>query len=315
MISENPRSLFISPPQLGFLYALTDVMNSPPVIEFHKTKINFPSIFFSTMIQSGVEKFTIVGGQDYFDNIEPSIRSEFIANRIINSPNDYVEFIKIFNKIKSIFEKNLEIENISQDNKFEIFATEAFLTDLFYGMKKNLCIVSVTLDSYPNMNKLKSIISPELYYPLNNLLSSFENQNLNSPIPTKSILHQNIRDYENIITSDIFQEYVDSHKKLEQFEYSKPEAVKQIAIKANSLKNKFSNLISLKHLTITTIDNTPRVAELLGGKICGEIADYSIKIFGPILNNYLTGNRRMIIYQFSPVSKEIFDNRIMKHLG
>lgn len=313
MIEEKRRRVFLGPHHVAQIEVIDEILNAPPLIEnSNLQKLEFSSIFFSTMIQCGIEEFVIV--TDQYPKVKKNLNSVFLSDRIVFDKNLYRKYFQMYEKILPLFSEYEENENFKKNDKSNVYATKMQLTDLLFQMKTNLGSVSVGMSPRPDLEGLKGILKPELYYPVRNLISSIENDNLKLPIPTQSILQSNIEKYEEIINSDIFTHYSTSHQNFQNQTLIKSKALTQIAKDAKKLQIRFSRYIDLKEFAISSFNKIPIGAEFFGGKIGGTIAESLLKLVEPIYKNHLLNNRRQVIYEFSPITNDIFNERIFKRL-
>jgi hypothetical protein len=309
MSEGGRRRIFLGPAQMGHLQGIDDVLNNPKIMEYLELpKIDLSGIFFSTMIQCGVEEFVLVSNS--YREVLGDLNSDFLSNRVVFDKNLFETYLGIHCKVLYQFAEYEEDESLDEKDKSELFKTETFLADLLFQMKTNLGSASIFKGGPPDLKRLKTILSPEMYYPLQNLFSSYETDNLRLPLPTQSILHQNIKNYEKIIDSDIFSKYSLAHQNLQNNKLPKSTALKQICYNANKLQIRFQRYLSLKELAISSFNKIPIGAELFGGKIGGLAAEGLLKLFEPLYKNGLSNNQRHIRYEFSEISKDIIKERI-----
>jgi hypothetical protein len=309
MSELDRRRIFLGPHHLEQIRIFHKFVNLPIFQnKDNPSTVDFRGIFFSTMIQCGVEEFVLTSINKEQDT--PKFNSDFLSSRIIFDSKLDHQWAITYTQFRSLFGEYHEDENLDEKNKNELHAAEMFLTDLLLGMKTNLGTVNIPF--YPNLNleRLQTFLAPELYYPIKNLKSLIENDNLNLPLPTESILHQNIRKYEEIINSGFFSKYVQSHQDFENNTIPKSRALTQIRKTAINLQNQFSNHVSLKKMGINSLRIVPIGAEIFGGKICGNVAEGLLKIFEPICKDNLLNDRRLVTYQFSPITEDILKNRL-----
>jgi hypothetical protein len=315
---EYRRRIFISPYQLRALDMLSDVVNIPPIIEsLNIQKMDFQKIFFSTMFQCGVEELALICPYENQKNFK--IESEFLSNRISFDSDLYHKYGLLLHKVRPLFEEYFENEDLQKADQENIFKTEVILTDLLFEMQTNLSSVSILPWSKPDLEKLRVTLEPEKYYPIRNLLSMIENDNLNLPLPTQSILSKDVKKFEKIIESNIFLKYAETHQELENKKIEKSSALSQITEKGKMLQTRFERHINLKEFGITTLNLAPSCVELIFGKIPGVIAENAIKLLDPIISRYVSDNQRLVTYEFSPISKEIlterlFNKSVIEHL-
>lgn len=311
------RRIFISPYQLKALDWLSDVVNIQPIIEsLHVPIMDFQKIFYSTMFQCGVEELKLICPAENQKNFETE--SDFLRDRIRFDSGLNHKYELLLRKVRPIFEEYFEDENLRMSEQENIFKTEVILTDLLFEMQTNLSSVSILPWLKPDLESLRKTLEPEKYYPIKNLFSMIENDNLNLPLPSQSILSTEVKKFEMIIESDIFQSYTISHKNLENKKIEKSKALFQIKEKGKMLQTRFERNINIKEFGVNTLNLAPPFIEVLLGKIPGVAAESILKLFDPILSRSVTDNQRLVTYEFSQRSKEIlndrlFDQRVIEH--
>lgn len=309
MEEKNRRRIFISPYQLGPLEMLSDLVNLPPVIEeFNIPKMDFQGIFFSTMFQCGVEEIALICPDNRHKNY--NIGSDFLRNRIAFDSQVSKKYELLLLKVKPLFKEYYEDEKLQQNDKGNIFKAEVLLTDLLFEMQTNLSSVFISPYSKPDLKRLQVTLQPELYYPLKNLILLIESDNLNLPLPTESVLRNDVKKYEKIIESDIFSKYAATHQKLKNKQIEKSKALSQIIKNGELLQTRFNRYINLKELGITTLNMTPKCIDLFFGKIAGAATENALKLFDPIVSRFLSDNQRLVTYHFSPIAQEILNDRL-----
>jgi hypothetical protein len=316
MAVKNRRRVFISPSQYGALGVYGKVINFPPILKaLNQSQLNFSGIFFSTMIQSGIEEFEILPSYGYHDELKQFIfNSEFLSDRVVENSKDEESYAKILEKFDILFDEHTIKKELNDDEKANILFTKSYITDLLFAMKKDLNLVSLALTPRSDLTKLDPIIDPELLFPLKNFLSLIECENLRLPLPATSIQHVDVKIFEDIITSDVFSDYVSSHRNLENKKNVKTKAFFQIAKNAKLVKKTFTNYVDLKDLSVNTMEITPKIVDVFGGKIWSLVADSTMRLIKSTFVKYGSMDKRLIIYDYSPYSKEILHNRVFQYI-
>jgi hypothetical protein len=313
MTDKHRRRIFLGPHHLSAIETLDEVLNLPVLTKECKLpKMDFVGIFFSTMIQCGVEEFVLISPNVLSKRY--CLNSDFLSNRITFDSDLTNKYYRIYDKILPLFKEYCENENLEKENKSQLNTTQMFLTDLLFGMKTNLSSTTTFVSPYPDLTKLKSMLAPELYYPIRNLIMSIEEDDLKLPLPSKSILHDNIQKYEEIIDSNIFSNYAISHQNLQNNSISKSKTITQICKDAKILRTQFACYIDLKRLAINSLNVIPSGVELFGGKIYGTVAEGLFKLFEPTFKDYISNNRRLVTYQFAPIAHDVVSERIFEHI-
>jgi hypothetical protein len=101
------------------------------------------------------------------------------------------------------------------------------------------------------------------------------------------------------------------HQELANARASKKKTISNIAKLGGKLSIKYEKLLYLKHLTISLLPVTPKIIDVVFGKLPGTLAEHSFKL----LNDWLKEERRIVLYHFHPTFEEIVIKRLRAALG
>lgn len=292
----NKRKVIIGPFQLGALAALDAVVNLPSILK-HVPKMDAENLFYACMIQSGVEEFEV-----------PSLKglsvkeSSFLSERISLIPEE--TYLKCSESTKRIFKDYLP-EGYKIDDRYSaIWSLEFFLTDLFLAFERKISIVRIL--PIPDLTKAEGLIPPELFYPVQNLLNAFDSETTTLPLPKSSISAKNVKEFQDIITSDLFSQYALAHQELDNNKLTKRKVISDITKAGHGLFQKYKRLLYLKNLAISSLPVTAKTIDLIFGKLAGILAEYA----AGQLNNWLKNEKRIVLYHFYPTFQEIVLRRL-----
>lgn len=293
----NKRKATIGPYQLGALDALNTIVNWPLILE-RVPKMDAEALFYSCMIQSGVEEFEIFAGQARLvgESNFLSKRTSLISDEVYHKGTEMVT---------KTFESYLP-DGYRTDEKYSsIWTLQSLLTDLFVSLERKTSMVCIL--PMPDLAETEGLIPPELFYPLENLLHSFDSENATLPLPRSSISSENVRDFQDIITSDLFSQYCSTHKQLDDNRFTREKAILDTAKAGRALFQKHKKLLYLKNLTISLLPVTARIIDVIFGKLPGILAEYSTNL----VSTWLEDERRITLYHFHPMFERIILKRLI----
>lgn len=291
------RKVFIGLGQVGALDALSTIMNLPLILE-ELPPIDVEGLFYSSMIQAGAEQFVVL------DVASLSTKySEFLSKRI--SFRSLKSYEKVYKVVHAVFQSYLP-KGYERDPEFSnIWTMESFLCDLLLSLEEKLDMAYI--NAIPDPAKVEGILSPELFYPIQNLINAFDPESVKLPLPRSSILSTNVRIFQEIITGDLFSQYSLMHQELANARASKKKAIFNIVEFGDRLSRKYERLLYLKQLTISLLPVTAKLIDVVFGKLPGTLAEYS----GKLLSNWLKDERRIVLYDFHPTFDEIVTKRLL----
>jgi hypothetical protein len=247
-------------------------------------------LFYATAFQAGIDHFVL----SHRLKTEPQWPiSEFLQKR---TSIDNVDISgKNWAKIRKAFSNYLP-ENWWQDSKYsEVWAWNAFISDLLYAMETNVCVLSVT--GVPDTVTLEDLVPPELFSPLKNLAAALESISAPTTVPTLYLYRENMERYQHIISGDLFANYVESETKLDVNTSQVPAILDDVLARGRELVRENPRLLSLRRSIVDLLSITPKVVDTLFGKLPGTIADIATKLGG----QFIEERRRIVVYDFQSI--------------
>jgi len=279
---------------------LEHIVNSPSRIEY-RDPINVNSIIYGSMIQCGIDRFDISEAFDPDKEVREEQTSSFIKTRISYIPAGRKHSFEVRDLVSAVFENSLTGINLMDEPQYsDIMGLGEFIIDLMFAMEHKTSLM--TLLPFPNMENIREMIPAELFFPIKNLMSSFEPSFPNLPFPKLSIQSRNLRRFEQILRSDLFSIYSSQHSNLEINSVNKKLAFKGIVNSGKNVLQRNLDALQLKNLTISVLPVTTKLIDIVFGKLPGILADYSASL----LSDYIKNDRRIVVYQMNSV----FDNLI-----
>ncbi len=137
-----------------------------PNFKVYTPDIQFNTFLYSSLIQTGANIIEIV--DDYSNLLS---HSKTIKERLVKAKND--DYIQISEKIGKIFSKYSDaLHHKNKDLFRQLHITRVFIIDLLYSARNGSDFIFT--DKLPNITPFKLIIQPDLYYPLENVLSAIK---------------------------------------------------------------------------------------------------------------------------------------------
>jgi len=281
------RSVIISPYQYGYFSGVEHVFN-----EFVPT-VNLKRIFFSTMIQGGIQEFLLQDDQN---------KVNFLSNHIKQfSSEHYEEVGRVLNDLFRYFLP----EGYENDKKYkEVVLYKQYLYELISSMKMNKSFV--LMSESPKLEYIKNLIPPDLFIPIENLVCRFESDTPQLPLPSQSIPHKDISIFYDLINSELFSEYAQNHNELENTNSS----ITKLVESGSNFYKKYIEYLELKKLSISLLEISPNLIDTFFGKIPGHIADFFARLFTDQLNL----QKRVIVYHFHPTIKYLINEELLKKI-
>ncbi len=293
----------ISPYHIGTLDAFTDaftiVIEKASEIVDGGEKYNFRRVFFSSMFQSGVDGFRFYG-----DNYERFVDSDFIRKRIVKESYNKISLID--DELKALITNKYLKSTPTKLENTSLGQLRHFLSDLILALHTKRSMVTTL--GIPNTFELEKYLKPEFILFLNNLFNCISTINIESPVPILSFEKKEIEIFEEIIRSDLFEEYVSSQKELENRDNKLSDVILYIKDKSINLIKKFRQNVYLKDHMIKVVDIGDNAVNTFGNKITSFLS----KNLSNELKSMLNNDKRIIIYNFNHIFTEIFMQRLSK---
>jgi len=258
----------------------------------------FENIFYSSMIQNGVKEFEILQYSDIHSDLIK--KPKFISDRISLTSNKNV--YKTNKIIDETFRNNILLGNKKFNNLdilLNVLNIRTFLENLFLALERNTSIVYIP--KMPNLILAKDLIAPKFFYNLQLLYNSFDLEEAKLPLPKTSVNLENVNIFQDIIQSDLFDDYVSTHIELENNKLVKRKAIQHLIKRGNILYQKYIKSLSLKNIKIALLTITPEIINTIFGKLPGRLAEYSANL----LDKRLKEDKRIVLYHFNPIFQDI----------
>jgi hypothetical protein len=255
------------------------------------------SLIYPAMIQTGVQRFRIVG-----DKPKEVRDSEFLRRRC--EEHSYEEdYNQLFDSIKAVMASHTLQSAKSDSEGPELFMLTWFLTELVFSLRTKSAMISIS--RIPEASRYAGKLTPEMLAAVGNLMQKVNSVNLNLPIPQSEVLSDDVTMLHELISSDLFALYASSHQMLESSEEKEQSAVENILSKAKALRDRFNRALDVERLSLSLIPVTVSLIDNVCGKFPGSLAD----VFGNALTEALKSRRRITIYNYGDVHLKL----LLKH--
>ena len=297
-IKTPQRSALIGPFQEARLSGVDQAVNIPEFLK-ELPRVNVPDLWFSTIIQSGVETLELIGEYDRGVELSP-LASKRLSFR---TPE---EFAPIFLLIEQTFRHYFPDLNIRKDPV--LFHLKVFLVELLLAarLKRNM----VNLFELPESKAFESRLPPELLLPIKRLFSALETNTPCVPSIGRTLTPQDIQLFEEILSSQLFRQYGDSHGSLEDNNILLASAVESIRRRSRKLTDKYPRLLKLKRVIVSVLPLTSQIMETIFGRLPGKLAEFSTSL----LSEWLQQERRFVVYQFHDLLETTMRSRMHQYL-
>lgn len=243
------------------------------------------SLIYSAMIQAGVQRFRIVGG------MTKQVReSKFLRCRC--EEYSFEDYKQLMDSVQETLNQHA-VRHLKKDSEHtDLFTLTWFLTELIFSLQTKSAMVSVL--PMPNIAEYAGKLTPDMFAAVRGLFQKIDPLPLDLPIPQLSVLSGDVKVFHDVISSDLFASYAESHQMLESSREEKQSTIRLILNKAKILHNSFSNVLDLKRISLSLIPLTTSLIDSVCGKFPGSLAD----VFGNALTEALNNKRRITIYNY-----------------
>jgi hypothetical protein len=180
---------------------------------------------------------------------------------------------------------------------------EAFLIDLLYALARRTSFIQVI----PRDSDLVPLHLPsQLDLPLHRLVQSFESVQPEVAATAVAITASNAARFQEIMSSQVFEEYVAGHRQLENTSEKPREVEKAIREAARRLQRRNARLLKLQKVPVSILPATTRLIDAVFGALPGKLAELASNLLGA----WLSQNQRIVVYEFSEPERQIIHSRV-----
>jgi len=305
----SQRKLYLGPSLIGQMGVIEEFSNEDLFINsLNIPRINTISITFNHLVQCGVDKFLTGPIRDYEGDaftIHDKKLNKFLKEKAIIIPEEKIN--EAYKSIEDIFSYYLP-EDYFKDEKFQaIWGIKSLLQEILIASNTGTSIFIRVDKITEDLLKAKEILPLELYTPISFLVNSMTQDTVDLPHTNYSLNKEDIKRFEKVFEEQPFIDYKMAHMMLDSTKEIKSNALSKIQKNSINLYQRHSGLINIKRGILTTLSVTPKIIDATFGKIPGTIADLATKI----ITSMIDAERRIVIYDYSPIYNEIYYERIL----
>jgi hypothetical protein len=285
----------ISPYTLGTLEAYTVVIRDisevlkDPIIDMRK-------LFYAVMIQSGLKRFRT-----------PSNMKEFISAVLAEraAPMSFEKLDSKINGLHSCVIKNA-LPGLKKEQMRTVSDLAWFLTELYIAAEFRRPVA--TCVRFPKMMEIESVFREDLCIVVGGLLSAVETVNLSVPVARLKIPVKDFSLFSSVMSSNVFEPYVDSHAELETLSNPSARIAEQVSLAARREVDTFPSNFELRKTAVGAIQSIPSIIEVTAGKVFGALAK---PLFSTIADA-ISREQRLILYSFEPTWRQVWGGKLDK---
>jgi len=239
-----------------------------PVLKY-LDPVDYHTALFSTLYQSGVKYFEI-----NIDRLPPVItENEFWKSKIIPWNDTAAE--KAYRRALIVLEGRFNHEIDKTYNVPQFRDILDYLFKLFYSMETGTPFINPEYIKAEDFTRLETRMDKGLLHCLKNLNKLIVNEQVQTIVPSYSVLKKDVKRFEDIFHSKPYDHY---SKLLQQapLEQKFQSLKKDINVSAIKLVNKYGNNLSVKETAFSFIKFTKKTIDLFVSKIPSTVGDFVI---------------------------------------
>src|SRR6266536_719231 len=223
------RKGLIGPFQLGVLSALSEALVIAERVT-GQTGVDLEEIFYASSFQAGIDEFLVADVEG-----TPGPRSTFLLDHTRRLPKEKTR--QSHDLIRSALSRHLPSGWERNDQYSAVWGMQAFLADLFDAMGTGAAVLSPW--GIPDIAETHELLPSEFAVLLSNLLGGIQVLTSTSPIPQRFVPRDDLERFNQILTSDLFGEYVSKQGQLDDANYTVSTALQDIAIAGRKVFSRY----------------------------------------------------------------------------
>jgi len=140
------------------------------------------------------------------------------------------------------------------------------------------------------------------------LLGEVETVSVSGPVAKFNVPAKDFSLFRSVLSSDIFQPYIESHTELETLSTPTAGLVKHIGSSARRVVDAFPVNLELRTTAVNALRAIPSIIEVGGGKVVGTFLS---PIFSTIAEA-VGKERRLLLYSFEPTWRQVWGGKLDK---
>lgn len=288
----------VGPYQLGALSGMSVALRGAERITGQRG-VDLEGIFYATAFQAGVDGFLIPDSESV-----SKPKSRFLLDRTNFVPRETAD--KHWDAVRVALSKHLPKGWERDDQYSDVWGIESFLVDLMNAMATRSCLLSPW--SIPDTAQVEAVLPSELALPLSNLLGSITDLNLASPVPQLALPVEELQRFNEIITGDLFPQYVHAQGQFDNSEAPIRHVVDEAVRVGRALFLKHPRLFVLRKSCVGFLQVTPKLIDAVFGKLPGVLAEISARLGVSLLDS----RRRIVIYDCRPIIEMVWLSNLLR---
>jgi len=291
------NTVYLSPYQAGYINGIDHGLSLITEM-FIGRPSNTEATFYACVFQAGVSRLIV---SDSMLKVLPD--NAFVKDKTKVIDRDATD--ADYRLISEMFSHYLP-EDYWRDEKFQDVCTlESLLSDLCIGLRQNASILFP--GPLPEPESFRGVLPPELLLPASRLLSAISTSATGGPLPRYEIQKADVKLYEAIVHSGLFNELSKAHVQLRDQAIAPSAALSRVRRLAAIIQEKYADDLRLTRLGVSLLSLVPKFVEKTIGLFPGKIAEHIAKLAKPFLEN----RKRIVIYDSSHINREIILNTML----
>jgi hypothetical protein len=260
--------IHISPRDIGKINGLTQFSNATPILKY-LDPVDYHTALFATLYQSGVSYFEI-----NIDRLPPEVtENEFWRTKIIPWNDAVAE--NAYRRAIAVLDGRFNHEIDKTYNVPQFGDVLDYFFKLFYSLETGTPFINPEYIRIEDFARLETRMNKSLFHCLKNLNTLTVNEQVNTIVPSYSVLKKDVKRFEDIFNSKPYEQYSNllQQAPLEQKFQSLKKGINVSAIK---LVNKYGNNLSIKETAFSFIKFTKKAVDLFVSKIPSAVGDFVI---------------------------------------
>lgn len=290
------RHGLITPSDFWRIQGVDDVLNMPMIVDV-LPRISTFNVFYSSMLQAGIDKIELPFCEKEQDSVAPFIRKRLLVR-------SGAEWVQSFFTVHEFFADHIPSFASEKNHDSDVLDLYTFLIDLLYALSSGRNLLNAK--RFPDQSKLLGKLPPEVLIPIRNLLDTFERINPTSLYPRMTIDQDNVALFQEIIMSQRFNEYKSAHSSLEDPSLPTNVSSRHVSQATKSMSSKTKRWLKGRKALVSVLPFSARIVDMIFGALPGKLAEQ----FARMTQDWLTRNQRLVVYQMDDISRQLIKGRL-----
>lgn len=260
--------------------------------------VDMQRLFYAVMIQSGIELFQAPERPSDKLSIPPALSERF-------SPISFKSIDPTLANLHQVVAGAMISDSCTDAQRRKVDELAFFLADLYVAAAFRRPVV--TSLELPEIASLQGVLREDMLLGVSGLLKGLHSITVETPLTKIELPKRQLLAFQDVLQSDLFSPYVESQASLEN-SCSDLSTVNAVARNARKLVDAFPVQLDLKRTSIKVLHTLPAALDLVAGKAFGEATKPLISM----LEAALSHERKLLVYSFYPVWRQIWDAKLEK---